>query len=163
MSNSSTAPRRLIVNADDFGRSPSINQAVVCAHREGILTTASLMVNEPAADDAVRLARENPELGVGLHLALVCGASALPREQISHLAGKAGFFSDRPAASGWRYFFNSKCRRELRAEIQAQMKKFHATGLLLDHLNGHLHFHLHPVVFAILMENAQGWGFEPCD
>jgi len=65
--------RRLIVNADDFGRSHSINEAVVRAHREGILTTASLMVNEPGFDEAVAQAREHPQLGVGLHLTLVCG------------------------------------------------------------------------------------------
>jgi chitin disaccharide deacetylase len=153
-----TAPRRLIVNADDFGRSPSINQAVIRAHREGILTTASLMVNEPAVDEAVRLARENPGLGVGLHLALVCGAAALPPERIPHLAGADGRFSDLPAAAGWRYFFNARCKEELRAEIAAQVEKFHATGLALDHLNGHLHLHLHPVVFGILMENAERWG-----
>ncbi len=65
-------PRRLIVNADDFGRSSATNQAVVCAHREGILTTASLMVNEPAWEEAVMLARQNPRLGVGSapHLAV---------------------------------------------------------------------------------------------
>ena len=62
--------RRLIVNADDYGRSASINQAVIRAHREGILTTASLMVNEPAFEEAVALAREHPTLGVGLHLTL---------------------------------------------------------------------------------------------
>ena len=75
-------PRRLIVNADDFGRSASINQAVIRAHREGILTTTSLMVNEPAFEEAVALARENPTLGVGLHLTLLCGHSALPPEEI---------------------------------------------------------------------------------
>jgi len=58
-SSASAAPRRLIVNADDFGRSASINQAVIRAHREGILTSASLMVNEPACDEAAALAREN--------------------------------------------------------------------------------------------------------
>ena len=57
-------PRRLIVNADDFGRSSSINQAVVRAHREGCLTTASLMVNEPGFEEAVALARAHPRLGV---------------------------------------------------------------------------------------------------
>src|SRR5712691_8118802 len=60
--------RRLIVNADDFGRSASINQAVIRAHREGILTSASLMLNEQAYEEAVALAREHPQLGVGLHL-----------------------------------------------------------------------------------------------
>src|SRR5688572_11349613 len=79
-------PRRLIVNADDFGRSPSINDAVIRAHREGILTTASLMVNEPACDQAVTLAKENPRLGVGLHLSLLFGRSALPHNEIPGLA-----------------------------------------------------------------------------
>jgi hopanoid biosynthesis associated protein HpnK len=158
MSQRSTAPRRLIVNADDFGRSESINLAVVHAHRQGILTTASLMVNEPAADQAVQLARENPKLGVGLHLALVCGAAALPSERIPHLTGANGQFLDNPVAAGWRYFFNAACKAELRAEIEAQVAKFHATGLPLDHLNGHLHLHLHPVVFGILMDNADRWG-----
>jgi hopanoid biosynthesis associated protein HpnK len=158
MSPLTTAPRRLIVNADDFGRSPSINQAVLRAHREGILTTASLMVNEPAADEAVRLARENPRLGVGLHLALVCGATALSRKQIPCLTEGDGRFSDNPAAAGWRYFFTARCKTELRAEIEAQVVKFQATGLPLDHVNGHLNMHLHPVVFKILIDNAERWG-----
>jgi chitin disaccharide deacetylase len=158
MSRFSTAPRRLIVNADDFGRSESINRAVIRAHREGILTTASLMVNEPAAGQAVLLARENPGLGVGLHLALVCGRAALPPERIPHLAGPDGRFSDNPAWAGSRYFFSAQCRTELRAEIEAQVQTFQATGLPLDHVNGHLHLHLHPVVFKILMDKAEEWG-----
>jgi hopanoid biosynthesis associated protein HpnK len=150
--------RRLVVNADDFGRSQSVNQAVIRAHREGILTTASLMVNEPCATEAVALARENPGLGVGLHLALVCGAAALPAQTIPQLADGRGQFSHHPAAAGWRYFASAKCRAQLRLEIAAQFEKFRATGLPLDHVNGHLHLHLHPVVFGILMENADRWG-----
>jgi hopanoid biosynthesis associated protein HpnK len=150
--------RRLIVNADDFGRSESINQAVVRAHREGLLTSASLMVNEPLAGGAVALARENPGLGVGLHLTLVCGASALPAARIPQLVNARGRFSDRPAGAGWRYFASGKCRAQLREEIAAQFEKFRATGLRLDHVNGHLNLHLHPVVFGILMDNAQRWG-----
>jgi hopanoid biosynthesis associated protein HpnK len=151
-------PRRLIVNADDFGRTGSINEAVVRAHREGILTSASLMVNEPAAAEAIRLARENPNLGVGLHLALVCGASTLPPEKIPDLADSHGRFSENAPAAGCRYFFRVRCRRQLRAEIEAQVEKFHASGLRLDHVNGHLNIHLHPVVLDILEENAARWG-----
>src|SRR5215475_12435062 len=77
--------RRLVVNADDFGRSTSINQAVIRAHREGILTSASLMVNEAGFEEAVRLARENPRLGVGLHLTLLCGHATLSPEKIPGL------------------------------------------------------------------------------
>jgi hopanoid biosynthesis associated protein HpnK len=152
------AVRRLIVNADDFGASPAINQAVIRAHREGILTTASLMVNEPARAEAVRLARENPRLGVGLHLTLLLGRAALPPEQIPGLVNAHGEFSRRPVGVGLRYFFLRRLRAQLRAEIHAQFDTFHATGLPLDHVNAHLHLHLHPVVFDILMEDAAALG-----
>ncbi len=152
--------RRLIVNADDFGRSHSINQAVIRAHREGILTTASLMVNESGFDEAVKLAKENPKLGVGLHLTLLCGHSALPPEQIPGLVNSRGEFSNNPVGAGCRYFFNRDLCEPLRAEIHAQFARFHATGLPLDHVNGHLHLHLHPVVFGILMEDAEKLGIQ---
>lgn len=150
--------RRLIVNADDFGRSPSINEAVVRAHRDGILTTASLMVNEPHCAEAVALARENPRLGVGLHLALVCGRAALPASKISRLVNQRGEFGHSPVATGMKYYFNAGLRTQLRAEIHEQFARFRATGLPLDHVNGHLHFHLHPVVFEILMNDAPELG-----
>ena len=123
------ARRRLIVNADDFGRSSSINEAVVRGHRDGILTTASLMVNEAACDEAVALARENPRLGVGLHLVL----------------------SEQPLAAGFQFFFKRGLRREIRRLIQAQIDKFLATGLTLDHVNSHHHLHMHPSVVKILL------------
>lgn len=151
-------PRRLIVNADDFGRSPSINAAVIRAHREGILTTASLMVNEPDCAEAVQLAKANPALGVGLHLTLLMGRAALPPVQIPGLVDEQGNFSNAPAATGARYFFRRELRAQLRAEIHAQFARFRATGLKLDHVNGHLHMHLHPVVFSILMEDAAELG-----
>jgi hopanoid biosynthesis associated protein HpnK len=152
--------RRLIVNADDFGRSHSINEAVVRAHREGILTTASLMVNEAGCDEAVALARGNLKLGVGLHLTLLCGKSALPREKIPGLVNARGEFSDQPVVVGMRYFFERSLREQLRAEIHAQFQKFRATGLPLDHINGHLHLHLHPAIFRILMEDATTLGIQ---
>ena len=151
-------PRRLVVNADDFGRLASINQAVIRAHRDGILTTASLMVNEPDCAAAVALARENPKLGVGLHLVLLCGRSALPPDKIPGLVGPDGEFGDNPAGVGFRYFVRPGLREQLRAEIHAQFTRFHATGLTLDHLNGHLHMHLHPTVFDILMQDADELG-----
>ena len=154
------AVRRLIVNADDFGRSHSINEAVIRAHRDGILTTASLMVNEPGLAEAVKLARENPRLGVGLHLTLLMGRSALPPEQIPGLVNSRGEFSNSPVGAGMGYFFKRSLREQLRAEIHAQFGKFHATGLTLDHVNGHLHLHLHPVIFNILMEDAEKLGIK---
>jgi len=154
------ARRRLVVNADDFGRSTSINQAVIRAHREGILTSASLMVNETGFEEAVRLARENPRLGVGLHLTLLCGHATLSPEQIPGLVDGGGSFTNSPSGAGFRYFFRRSLRAALRKEIHAQFEKFRQTGLRLDHLNGHLHLHLHPTIFGILMEDASVLGIE---
>jgi chitin disaccharide deacetylase len=151
--------RRLIANADDFGRSPTVNAAVIRAHREGILTTASLMVNEPGCAEAVELARQNPRLGVGLHLTLLCGYSALAPDQIPGLVNDGGQFPTNPAVAGCRYFFQRGLRPQLRAEIHAQFRRFRETGLPLDHVNGHLHLHLHPAVFRILMADAEQLGF----
>jgi hopanoid biosynthesis associated protein HpnK len=152
--------RRLIVNADDFGRSRSINDAVIRAHKEGILTTASLMVNEPAFEEAVTLAKANPALGVGLHLTLLCGHSSLAAEQIPGLVNGNREFTNNPGGAGFRYFFRRELRKQLRAEIHAQFQKFRDTGLPLDHVNGHLHLHLHPTIFSILMEDAAQLGIE---
>src|SRR5207249_723322 len=118
------ARRRLIVNADDFGRSASANEAIIHAHREGILTSASLMVNEPGFEQAVQLARQNPHLGVGLHLTLICGHSTLLPENIPGLVNGDKQFTNCPAKAGFRYFFQRNLREQLRAEIQAQFHKF---------------------------------------
>ena len=146
--------RRLIVNADDFGLSSSVNEAVIRAHDEGILTTTSLMVNEKGFDEAIKLAKKNPRLGVGLHLTLLMGHSALPPDKIPGLVNSRREFNCQPVATGFRYFFRRGLHDQLRAEIHAQFEKFRATGLALDHVNGHLHLHLHPTVFQILMEDT---------
>ncbi|MCP5519660.1 MAG: hopanoid biosynthesis-associated protein HpnK [Verrucomicrobiales bacterium] len=150
------APRRLIVNADDFGRTTAINAAVREAHREGILTTASLMVNEAAVDEAVAIAHAHRRLGVGLHLSLVCGLGSPASDRpvsgpATHgLTDAHGRFDDNPVRAGIRYFFVRSLRAALQDEIDRQFRRFADTGLELDHINGHLNIHLHPVVFAIL-------------
>ncbi|MEP6662893.1 MAG: hopanoid biosynthesis-associated protein HpnK [Verrucomicrobiota bacterium] len=151
------AERRLIVNADDFGRSSSINAAVIRAHREGLLTSASLMVNENSCAEAVALARENSNLGVGLHVSLVCGKSALAQNEIPRLVNAQNQFSDNAVTSGLKFFFRPCARRQIFSELEAQFARFAATGLPLDHVNGHLNIHLHPVVLNILLENAARW------
>jgi hopanoid biosynthesis associated protein HpnK len=150
--------RRLIVNADDFGRSSSINRAVIQAHQRGILTTASLMVNGAAVEEAVALAHEHPCLGVGLHLALSHGTSVLSHAEIPDLVDEKQNFSNDAPRAGFRYFANPRCQAQLEREIAAQFERFRATGLALDHVNGHLHFHLHPTVFKILRRRAREWG-----
>lgn len=150
--------RRLIVTADDFGRSTSINTAVEQAHREGILTCASLMVNEEGFEEAVEIAKANPRLGVGLHLTLCCGRAALPAEEIPDLANEDGTLPRSAVAAGFAIYFSRGLQRQVAEEIKAQFDKFAETGLPCDHVNGHLHFHLHPAVLPMVIEEAEARG-----
>jgi len=153
--------RRVIVTADDFGLAIPVNEAVERAHREGVLTAASLMVAEPAAADAVARARALPSLRVGLHVVVVEGRPLLPPERIPDLVDGAGTFSSQLAQAGVRYFFHPRIRRQLEAEIRAQFAAFAATGLAFDHLNAQCHMHLHPTVFGIILKVARDYGRPP--
>lgn len=150
--------KKLIVNADDFGYSTAVNQAIIKAFEQGILTSCSLMVAEPGFEEAVELARSHPKLAVGLHLVLICGRSVLPPSEIPHLVDKTGNFSTDPFPTGVKYYFSSAVRSELRKEIYAQVEKFASTGLPFSHIDGHLHLHMHPTVFSILAEAAEKYG-----
>jgi len=147
--------RRIVINGDDFGFSSGVNQAIIKAHSEGVLTSTSLMITGDAASDAIAAARAHPQLAVGLHLVLVCGKAVLPPDQIPHLVDSTGNFSNSAAIAGLRYQFHQATHEELRREIRAQLEKFRATGLPLSHVDGHLHMHVHPVVLRILVDLAQ--------
>ena len=148
----------LIVGADDFGRGIAVNEAVEEAHRDGVLTVASLMVGAPAAADAVARAQRLPELGVGLHLVLADGVPLLPAAEVPALVGADGAFDPNMVRAGFRFYFSPAARRQLAAEIRAQFEGFHATGLPLDHVNGHKHVHLHPTVARLVTEIGREYG-----
>lgn len=150
--------KQVIVSADDFGLSEAVNEAVERAHREGFLTTASLMVAAPAAADAVRRARANPRLRVGLHLVAVEGKAVLPAAQLPAVVDARGMFPPDQLRLSLLYAFNPAARRQLAAEIHAQFAAFAETGLRLDHANAHKHMHLHPVVGSLLISAGLEFG-----
>lgn len=129
--------RSLIITADDFGYSPQVNAAVRRAHREGILGFASLMVLRPAAVEAAAIAREEPGLGVGLHLELC---------------------ADEPEKAGLRYFFDAKARAGVEGEIRGQIEALLALGIKPTHADGHINIHIHPVIFPALCRLAREYG-----
>jgi hopanoid biosynthesis associated protein HpnK len=147
--------KRLIVTADDFGAAVEVNEAVERAHKNGILTAASLMVTGDAAGDAVTRARNLPSLRVGLHLVLVEGRPVLPVSAVPDLVDASGLFRTDMARAGAAMFFLPKVRRQLAAEIEAQFAAFDATGLRLDHVNAHKHFHLHPTIAGEIVKAAR--------
>lgn len=148
----------LIITADDFGLHPSVNQAVERAHREGVLSAASLMVGAPAAGDAIARARDCPHLRVGLHLVLADGAPVLPPRAIPDLVDAGGRFGSRMVRDGCRFFGLPRVRGQLAREIRAQFEAFAASGLALDHVNAHKHFHLHPTVLGLTLRIGREFG-----
>lgn len=138
--------KRLVVTADDFGLSLQVNEAVEQAHREGILTAASLMVSAPAAADAVARARRLPSLRVGLHLVLVEGWPTLPPGDLPDLVDTDGLIRRDIGRLGFDLALKPSARRQVSAEIVAQFEAYNATGLPLDHVNAHKHFHVHPLI-----------------
>jgi len=150
--------KQIIITSDDFGLSPGVNAAVEKGWRDGILTCASIMPAGAAFDEAVKIARRNPGLQVGLHLTLVQGTAVLPPARIPGLVNEAGDFSDNPVSAGMRYYFDKGLYKPLLNEIEAQIQRVVESGIPLSHVDGHLNIHLHPTVFAFLTELMPRYG-----
>ena len=116
------------------------------------------MVGAPATAAAVELARRLPRLAVGLHLALVDAKPVLPASAVPDLVDKHGRFRANMALAGAAMFFLPGVRRQMQAEIRAQFEAFRATGLTLDHVNAHKHFHLHPSILSTIIDLAKEFG-----
>jgi len=134
--------KRLIINADDFGFTPDVNAGIVHAHREGVLTSTTLMANGEAFEDAVRLAYETPGLDIGCHLALVQGTSLrtgrpFPESPLRLL---------KELGSG---------QVDVYSELRAQIEKIRDVGIVLSHLDSHKHTHIIPSVFRTVVRLAQ--------
>jgi predicted glycoside hydrolase/deacetylase ChbG (UPF0249 family) len=142
--------KQLIVNADDLGRTEGINEGVFDAHRRGIVTSATLMVNYPAAGRVAVLSRDSPALGIGLHLALTGGVPALPPEQVKSLVGPDGRLPAKPEGLA------AADPAEVLAEVRAQLKRFRQVmGRDPTHFDSHHHCHRDvPAVFEAILTLA---------
>lgn len=142
--------KKINFNADDFGRDKPTNQKILDFFKSGQIDSASLMINMPAAAEAVKLARKNPKLRVGLHLNLTKGKPVSKFEEVKSLLGRdsrfLGWF-----ALGKKLTLGQIKIEELKKEIRAQIKKFLSFGLKINHLDSHHHIHIHSTVFKILL------------
>src|SRR5690348_15615500 len=146
--------RAVIITADDFGLSREVNAAVISTFRNGVLTAASLMVAGAARDEAASLAREHPDLDVGLHLVVCRGFSILDPERLGGIVDYSGRFREQPVLAGMKYFFDRRIRTRLRDELRAQIDTHLKLVGYLNHLDGHLNFHVHPAIAALLIDLA---------
>jgi chitin disaccharide deacetylase len=133
------------VNADDFGFTPDVNEGIVEAHRNGILTATTLMANGDAFEDALRWARQSPALDIGCHLVLISGTSPV--------TGKAY-----PATAP--QLITALARREIRPydELKAQVRKILDAGVAPSHLDTHKHTHLAPPVLDAVAKLSEEFG-----
>lgn len=148
--------KELIVNADDWGLTPGINRGVVRAFQQGIVTSASLMVTGSAFEEAVALARDFPDLDVGLHLTLVEERAVLGREALPTLVDETGRLPRTNGEFFKRALLGQISWDEVEREIAAQIARFHETGLRLSHLDSHQHLHMFPPVFQIVTRLTRG-------
>jgi len=151
--------RQLIVNADDFGLTSGVNQAIVEAHREGVLSSATLMASGAAFDGAIEAARSLPKLSIGCHVVLVDGAPVSPPASVDTLVairssepdkfyGSLSAFAARATLGGFD-------RDQLVDEITAQIRKIQASGTEVTHLDSHKHAHVFPEILYAMLRAAR--------
>ena len=144
----------LILNADDFGYTRGVNEGIERAHREGVLTSTTLMANGPAFEDAASRAKASPGLGVGCHLVLVGGQSVARPREIPSLADEAGNLPQSLAQFVARVSSGAIRSRDIEREFAAQIEKIRGAGIDPSHLDTHKHTHAHPRVMRSLCRAA---------
>jgi hopanoid biosynthesis associated protein HpnK len=159
---------RLIINADDFGLCSGVNRAVERAHREGVLTSATIMAGAPAAEEAVELAAQMPELGVGIHLNLLEGAAISKDKRIGVLLNEKGEFAHSVYKLSVMSLLSRHVREAIKIELASQIQWVLDRGIKATHLDSHKHIHIFcsilPIVASLAVDSGIGairWPFEP--
>lgn len=138
---------RLIVNADDFGLSRGITNSIRLAHERGIVTSTSMMANQPASAYAAQILRDLPHLGVGVHLNLCAGRPVLSAREVPSLVQGTGCFHD-PATLFRRFWRFQIPAAEIEAEFRSQIRWLREHGIAPQHADSHLHVHLYPAALG---------------
>lgn len=150
--------KRIIINADDFGLCDGVNQAVTQAYTDGVLTSATIMANMPAAEDAARIAKKLPALGVGVHLNLTEGTPLSKEAFVSRLIRPDGQFAHSAVKLAFLSAVEHKSRLAIANELAAQIQWVIDSGIVPTHLDSHKHIHSFPVIFPIVCRLAERFG-----
>lgn len=150
--------KQLIVNADDFGLTEGVNRGIIVAHRDGILTSTSLLANGAAFDQAVIASRKFVQLSVGVHLNLSHGNPVSPANRIPSLVNEQGELHLSPLHLWTRILRKQSSLEDIHTECRAQILKLLDARVAPTHLDGHLHVHLLPQLSALLVQLAGEFG-----
>lgn len=153
-----TEVKRLIVNADDLGLHSLVNRAIFRAHREGIVTSTTILAGGAAFNEAVSGLTQHPDLGVGLHLCLVEQRPVSAPEKIPSLVDAEGRLFASHAVFIRKYLLRKISLADVRVELEAQAEKAANSGLILTHYDSHQHLHLLPGVASLVVEIGKKFG-----
>jgi predicted glycoside hydrolase/deacetylase ChbG (UPF0249 family) len=147
--------KQLIVNADDYGKTEGVTRGIIQAHREGIVTSTTAMMNMPNVEDALKLADDCPDLGMGVHLVFTAWRPLLPPAEVPSLVDEAGDFHSQEAILS---NLNRIDTDELKTELRTQIESLRASGREPDHLDFHHFIHVYPPFFTVYVELAEEYG-----
>ena len=150
--------KKLIVNADDFGLTESINRGIIRSFRDGILTSASIMANGESFEDAVRLQKNHPSLGVGAHLVLVEEKPVLPPERVPSLVSNAQRLHKNYKEFLKRLVLGKISMVDVEKELRAQVEKIREAGVTITHVDSHQHLHVFPPILNVVIRIARDYG-----
>ena len=153
-------PAGVIINADDFGLTPGVNRGILNGFRDGVLTSTTMLVNLRFFEDAVAIAKDNPDLPVGIHLSLLWGRPLTDPSRIPTLVDNDGCFPRSLGTLARRYFLGRISLEEVSTELRAQVRKFLDAGLLPTHLDTHKHVHSLPGILHALISLAGELGIK---
>jgi hopanoid biosynthesis associated protein HpnK len=158
MKSTSNQTKRLIVNADDFGLTSGVNRAIIEGHMRGAITSATLMANMPGFDAAVRLAKDHPSLGVGLHINITQGRPVASASRVGSMINDRGEFWGTSGAILKRLLAGRFKVEEVVIELRAQIEKALNAGLRLTHVDSHKHTHALPQICDAIVSTIKEYG-----
>lgn len=145
----------LVVNADDFGIDEGINKGIADCFGRGIITSVSMVPNGAAFENAVHLVKQNPDIGIGVHLCLTGERAVLPKERIRSLADDEGFLPHNVYILFLKICKNRISLSEVKKELEAQIEKVFDSGIAPFHIDSHQYSHLIPPFLDIVIELAK--------
>ena len=159
--------KKLIINADDFGLSQSINEGILVGIQKKIIRSVSLFANAPKTHDAVEIVKACPDVDIGVHLTLTQTRATSSPEKIPSLITKEGAFVPNIQALAKKMFFDQLDFQEIYKEFERQIVKISGSGINVSHLDTNQHVHLHPKIFYIVLSLAKKYNIKyvriPCE
>ena len=147
--------KKLIVTADDFGLTHSINEGILMAAREGIVTNINLIPTGEAANEAIEVIKYDKIPEIGVHLALTETRPVTSIRLVTSLVDETGSFPTTRIKFLKKLLSGRIDMEQVRAELKSQMDKAAHSGARITNLSSHEHLHMMPEIFKVIIDLAK--------